>query len=103
MLSAPSSRFLLRGYGYHSGGCRRNECGGLDFVGSWAAVTSLAGSESYTLDSVSRITGVAYPNGHNVSYTYDPNGNRLTMTVNGNTTTYTYDDAAARWGQPLRG
>ncbi len=66
-----------------------------DVAGNRTAVTTAAGTESYTLDSLSRITGVTYPNGDAVGYTYDSNGNRLTKTINGGPpTTYTYDNAS---------
>ncbi len=53
----------------------------------------LAGTESYTLDALNRLTNVTYPNGDVVGYTYDANGNRLTKTFNGTPTNYTYDTA----------
>ena len=57
-------------------------------------MVSDAGTESYTLDALNRITAVSYPQGDTASYTYDPAGNRLTKTTTqGGTTTYTYDDA----------
>ena len=66
----------------------------LDAAGNRTAVVSDAGTESYTLDPVNRITGVSYPQGDTASYTYDTAGNRLTKTTTqGGTTTYTYDDA----------
>lgn len=65
----------------------------LDAVGNRTSVTSLAGTENYTLDAINRLTNVTYPNGDVVGYTYDANGNRLTKTFNGTPTTYTYDNA----------
>ena len=65
----------------------------------WArtAVTSNAGTESYTLDVPgapwARLTQASYPNGDTVAYSYDANGNRLLQVTNGVTTTYSYDDA----------
>jgi RHS repeat-associated protein len=65
----------------------------LDENGNRVAVTSSAGTETYTLDALDRVTSVLYPNGDQVTYEYDDNGNRLTMTVNGVPTNYSYDDA----------
>ncbi len=62
-------------------------------MGNRTSVTSLAGTENYTLDALDRLTGVTYPNGDVVGYTYDANGNRLTKTFNGTPTNYTYDNA----------
>jgi RHS repeat-associated protein len=66
----------------------------LDANGNRTVVTTLAGTESYTLDALDRLTSGTYTNGDTVGYTYDAAGNRLTQVVNGVTTnTYTYDDA----------
>jgi RHS repeat-associated protein len=68
----------------------------LDAAGNRTGVTGNGGTESYTLDALSRITAVTYPNGDTSSYTYDANGNRLSWTragTNAGTTNYTYDDA----------
>jgi YD repeat-containing protein len=46
----------------------------LDAAGNRTTVVSNAGTESYTLDALNRITGVDYPTGDDVSYTYDNNG-----------------------------
>jgi len=46
----------------------------------------------YTYDSLHRLTGVTYPDGRTVAYTYDAFGNRLTMTTPEGKTTYTYND-----------
>ncbi len=48
---------------------------------------------TYQYDPLYRLTSVTYPEGDSTAYTYDPVGNRLTMTVSGVPTTYTYDDA----------
>lgn len=37
----------------------------------------LAGSIAYTYDELNRLTSVVYSNGHMITYTYDPAGNRL--------------------------
>ncbi len=65
----------------------------LDANGNRTAVASAAGTESYTLDVLNRLTGVSYPNGDAAAYTYDAAGNRLSSTLNGATTSYTYDSA----------
>ena len=53
------------------------------------------GTTTYTYDALNRLLTVAYPTGSpaNVSYTYDPMGNRLTLTQSGVTTTYVYNNA----------
>jgi YD repeat-containing protein len=66
----------------------------LDAAGNRTAVTTGAGTETYTLDALNRLTGVSYANGDVVAYTYDAQGNRLTEVVNGVTTqSNTYDTA----------
>src|SRR5260370_1376293 len=65
----------------------------LDSNGNRTAVASAAGTESYTLDVLNRLTGASYPNGDAAAYTYDAAGNRLSSTLNGATTSYTYDSA----------
>ena len=44
-------------------------------------MTSEGGTETYTLDALNRVTAVSYPNGDNVSYAYDANGNRNVLTL----------------------
>jgi RHS repeat-associated protein/uncharacterized repeat protein (TIGR01451 family) len=66
---------------------------GLDADGNRTSVTSPAGTESYTLDALNRLTRVVYPGGRTVSYAYDAAGNRSSMTDGPTTTTYAYDDA----------
>jgi RHS repeat-associated protein len=57
-------------------------------------MVDLSGTTTYGYDDLYRLTGVTYPNDDDVSYAYDANGNRTSMTVNGGTpTSYTYDDA----------
>ena len=48
-----------------------------------------AGTHSYTLDSLYRLTSVTYPDPTTDTYTYDALGNRLTK----NAVSYTYDNA----------
>ncbi len=65
-----------------------------DAEGNRTSVTTAAGTESYTLDALNRLTQVVYPNNDTVDYTYDANGNRLTTTLNGNQiATYSYNAA----------
>jgi RHS repeat-associated protein len=56
-------------------------------------MTSAAGAENYTLDTLNRLTAVSYPNGDKAAYTYDAAGNRLTSSQNGVATNYSYDTA----------
>jgi len=65
----------------------------LDSAGNRTSVTTAAGTESYSLDALSRITSVTYADGSTASYTYDAGGNRLTRTQGGQVTNYTYDNA----------
>jgi RHS repeat-associated protein len=74
---------ILQSYGYT-----------LDAAGNRTAVTTSAGTETYTLDALNRLTGVTYANSDVVAYTYDAQGNRLTEVVNSVTTqSNTYDSA----------
>lgn len=79
--SAVSGTFAYFRYGYDNVGNRLNEI-------------SSDGVTSHTYDSLYRLTNVAYPNSEQVTYAYDPMGNRLalTSTING-VITYTYDAA----------
>ena len=65
----------------------------LDAVGNRVAAASAAGTESYVLDALERLTRAVYPNGDVTTYSYDAAGNRLSQAVNGTTTTYAYDAA----------
>jgi len=65
-----------------------------DAVGNRKSVTTPAGTETYVLDALNRITSATYTNGDLVEYTYDADGNRLTKKLNGvSQNTYTYDNA----------
>ena len=49
---------------------------------------------TFAYDAMSRLTGITYPDGSAVGFTYDIRGRRITSTdQNEKTTTYTYDDA----------
>jgi RHS repeat-associated protein len=50
-----------------------------------------ADTESYTYDDLDRILSASYGPSDSVSWTYDENGNRLTQTSGGQTTTYSYN------------
>lgn len=39
-------------------------------------------AETYSYDSLGHLTRIAYPDGTSIDYTYDANGNRLTLTAN---------------------
>jgi RHS repeat-associated protein len=64
----------------------------LDGNGNRTAVTSTAGTESYTLDELNRLTDVAYPDARSEAIAYDPASNRTSHTrVDGTTVGYTVD------------
>ena len=46
---------------------------------------------AYTYDALNRVTRVDYPDASSVTFTYDGNGNRTSMTDATGTTNYTYD------------
>jgi RHS repeat-associated protein len=49
---------------------------------------------TFAYDIMNRLTGITYPDGSTVGFTYDVRGRRITSTdQNNKTTTYTYDDA----------
>ena len=66
----------------------------LDAVGNRLSMQDLDGTTSYLYDSLYRLTQVSYPGGEQVTYAYDPMGNRTSLisTVSG-ATSYTYDAA----------
>ncbi|WP_247515343.1 RHS repeat domain-containing protein [Bradyrhizobium sp. 190] len=57
-------------------------------TGALAAVMTLTpvyaanGSVAYTYDALGRVTTASYDTGVCIIYTYDPNGNRLSETIN---------------------
>ena len=64
----------------------------LDGNGNRVGVTSNAGTESYTLDGLNRITSATYPGAQSEAFAYDPAGNRTSHTaIDGTTTGYTVD------------
>ena len=64
----------------------------LDGNGNRTQVTSTAGTESYTLDELNRLTGVSYPDATVEVFGYDPASNRTSHTrVDGATVGYTVD------------
>ena len=64
----------------------------LDGNGNRTGVTSNAGSESYTLDGLNRITAATYPGALEESFVYDAAGNRTSHTdIDGDTIGYTVD------------
>jgi RHS repeat-associated protein len=66
----------------------------LDPNGNRTAVTSTAGTESYTLDELNRLTNVAYPDATAEVFAFDPASNRTSHTrVDGTTVGYTVDAA----------
>jgi RHS repeat-associated protein len=75
------------------GGSLGNYTYSYDAAGNRVSFTSAAGTETYTLDNLNRLTKAAYPNGDVISYTYDAAGNRTSQTVNGITTSATFDKA----------
>ena len=64
----------------------------VDFTGIRWSIADPDGVTDYSYDPLYRLTGVVYPDGERVDYTYDAVGNRKTMvsTVDG-TTSYEYD------------
>jgi RHS repeat-associated protein len=72
-------------YGYDA---RGNRISVIDPINGSAHPTTFA------YDLMNRLTGITYPDGSTVGFTYDSRGRRITSTdQNNKTTTYTYDDA----------
>ncbi|MBM3150085.1 MAG: RHS repeat-associated core domain-containing protein, partial [Chloroflexi bacterium] len=65
----------------------------LDNVGNRLQMADNEGLTTYGYDALYWLTAVTYPDGAQVRYTYDPAGNRLAMTGPEGITTYTYDSA----------
>lgn len=63
-----------------------------DANGNRTSMTTLAGTNSYTYDSIGQLTGVTYPNGRHVTYTYDAASNRTAVNDNGTNTLYTVNN-----------
>ena len=57
------------------------------------AAIAANGSVAYTYDALGRVTTVSYDTGVCIIYTYDPNGNRLSETIN-----VTSSGGPAVWG-----
>jgi RHS repeat-associated protein len=74
---------------------------GYDLAGNRVRLTDAQGQvTSYTYDATNRLTGVTYSDGKtpDVSYTYDADGHRASMSDGTGTTTYTYDGAGRPTG-----
>jgi YD repeat-containing protein len=56
--------------------------GALGFAGYMPAAKAANGSVAYTYDALGRVTTSSYDTGVCIIYSYDPNGNRLSETVN---------------------
>src|SRR5439155_1326906 len=48
---------------------------------------------TYTYDAVNRLLNLSGPNGNNVTYSYDADGNRKTLSLSGMALNYVYDAA----------
>ncbi|MBV9322915.1 MAG: AHH domain-containing protein, partial [Chloroflexi bacterium] len=57
---------------------------------SMSATGSRLATTAYAYDKLYRLTGATGPSG-TTTYSYDPNGNRLSKVLGGNSTSYTYD------------
>jgi len=66
---------------------------GYDPAGNRTSATTAAGTETYGLDALDRLTAVTYPDATTATYTYDASGNRITASTGGQTTSYDYDPA----------
>lgn len=65
-----------------------------DPVGNLASMTDASGTTSYTYNGLNQLTTLTEPGGYNTTFTYDRDGNRTGISYpNGVTVTYTYDAA----------
>jgi YD repeat-containing protein len=74
-------------------------------IASLAPADAANGSVTYAYDALGRIVSASYDTGVIVIYTYDANGNRLSQTINVNTSTMVWssNSATAGWGKALWG
>jgi len=63
-----------------------------DERGNRTSMSTLQGTTEYRYDALSQLTGATFPAGSTAKYAYDATGNRVTVTENGQTDTYTSND-----------
>lgn len=63
-----------------------------DNLGNRLTMTTLSGTTMYSYDATSQLTGVSLPGGSTISYNLDASGNRNSVNVDGNATSYTTND-----------
>ena len=76
---------------------------GYDNAGMLTSVTDATGATGYTRDALGRVTRIVYPDGKQVSMSYDAAGNRISLTQpDGTVIATTYDSrnrvSRASWG-----
>ena len=104
ILSAARSNGVDTAYGYdiagrlnniaHTNGATVIDESSYSLVGNGnhVGVTSTAGTETYALDGLNRITNATYPGGVTEAFAYDPAGNRISHTnTDGTTIGYNVD------------
>jgi RHS repeat-associated protein len=74
------------------GGSMNLVAAGFYFSLTAATSTTRTATTTYSYDHLYRLTGAAGPSGTTI-YGYDPNGNRLSKVLSGQTTNYSYDKA----------